>query len=43
MVQYETETDKGAIETEGVIEVGAAEGHLDPSAAAPKGMSFGRH
>ena len=44
MVRYDFETEGGLTETDGVIEVGAAEEQLHPSAAGrPKGMSFGHH
>ena len=45
MVRAPFETEGGGLtETDGVIEVGAAEEQLHPSAAGrPKGMSFGHH
>ena len=44
MVRYDFETEGEVTETDGVIEVGAAEEQLHPSAAGrPKGMSFGHH
>ena len=44
MVRAPFETEGGLTETDGVIEVGAAEEQLHPSAAGrPKGMSFGHH